>query len=414
MKKLQHKLILIVFIVVTVVFGIVLAITYASLSIYNNYQADAVTQIISLNNGSMPDFQEYTNNNYDENLPFVVMNEESEYQTRYFVITYSADNKAVSVNLEHVASITKEEALELGVQAMAEEDETGYIEQYRYRLSESDSGTSAIFLDCTDNMSFRQVVMTIVFCISILLIILITLIFAICAKRVVQPFEENNQKQKQFITDASHELKTPLSIISANAEVLQYKNGGDEWTNNIMQQTKRMSKLINDLLSLAKMDEIGDDFVVEKVDLSTLVQDTVTPFQEVFAQKNVTVETDVGESIVVRGNQEQLKQLISVLVENASKYVSQDGLFRITLKAGARRVTMKFYNTAQLADDLDCDRLFDRFYRPDSSRSSETGGYGIGLSIAQKIAVQHGGSLKAEKVEDGICFTAEIAKTAKS
>ncbi len=318
MKRLQHKLICIVFLAVSSVFLAVFFITFVSFSYYNTTQADSMTQIISLNNGLVPNIQEYKNNNYSEVLPYLNINEESEYETRYFVVYFNENDEADTVNMEHVASISWNDAIEMGEAVLTEEKKTGYWGKYRYRITSDENTTFAVFLDCSDDFASRQVVMGIVGITAILIIILITLIFGICAKRVVKPFAENAAQQKQFITNASHELKTPLAIISANAEVLQYKNGGDDWTQNIITQTKRMSKLISDLLSLSKMDELDENMVMESLDLSTLATETVESFQEVIAKKNIQMETNIMPDIIVKGNSEQLKQMISILSEKAA------------------------------------------------------------------------------------------------
>jgi len=158
------------------------------------------------------------------------------------------------------------------------------------------------------------------------------------------------------------------------------------------------------------MDEIGENVVMDQVNLSALTTETVNSFQEVVGQKNVTLEVDIDDNISLKGNAEQLKQMISILTENASKYVTENGYIRISLKTDRKHIIFRIQNTADLEENLDCKRLFDRFYRSDSSRNSETGGHGIGLSIAKKIATNYGGDLSAQKSDDGIYFIAEISK----
>ena len=228
---------------------------------------------------------------------------------------------------------------------------------------------------------------------------LITIIFIIASKRVVRPFEVNSQRQKQFITDASHELKTPLAIISANAEVLQYKGEQNEWLQNIVEQAKRMGKLINQLLVLAKLDEVQENNERQEIDMKELVEKAVEPFHEVLEQKDVMLSVEAEDGLIVRANREQIEQLVTILMDNASKYVSEHG--------SIVWVTFSIANTTE-EDKIDTARLFDRFYRNDSSRSSKTGGHGIGLSIAKKIVDAHKGSIAAESEGNTVIFSGMI------
>lgn len=415
MKKLQRKLIEIVFFSVAAVFLIVLAVLYFTLGCYNQYQADGMTELISLNGGIVPQFEEYNKQNSENKIPQqIILYEESQFRTRYFIVYLDEEMKPVNVNIEHIAAIDQSAAFDMAEEAVLRSCTTGYIDNYRFRITANGDTTLVIFLDCYESLSFRKVVSTIIIFTAVLITILVTVIFTIFSKRVVRPFEENAQKQKQFITDASHELKTPLSIISANAEVLEFKNGSNEWIKNIISQTKRMNKLIGDLLALARLDEIGSNFAMEAVNFSELVSETADSFQEVISQKNVNLQIGIADHIVLNGNPEQLKQLVSALVENAVKYVCHGGIIQIKLARTGTYAVFKIFNTAALEGSIDCNRLFDRFYRLDSSRSSETGGYGIGLSIASKIASQYNGGLSAKQSKDGICFTATISCNLKA
>jgi signal transduction histidine kinase len=215
--------------------------------------------------------------------------------------------------------------------------------------------------------------------------------------------------QKQFITDASHELKTPLAIISANAEVLAYKDGENEWINNITAQVERIGGLINELLTLNRLEEIDTVVDIEPVNLSELIYTVSADFEQVFKGEEVSVKYDVQPDIVINGNRNQLERLISVLVENASKYISVGGEFRITLKKEMRYTTLSVFNTCEIDPNVDYKYLFDRFYRPDSSRTSGTGGHGIGLSIAKRIATLHNGSIAAVPQVDGLSFNVKLS-----
>ncbi|MCD7928393.1 MAG: HAMP domain-containing histidine kinase, partial [Oscillospiraceae bacterium] len=233
------------------------------------------------------------------------------------------------------------------------------------------------------------------------------------SNRAIRPLAENARRQKQFITDASHELKTPLAIISANAEVLEYKVGKTEWTGNITDQISHMRELIDQLLTLSKMEEFNEEQELEPVDLSGLVSRVLDSFQEVFRQKDAAMDVHIAEHITLEGSSKQLEMLFSILIENASKYVLQAGRVQVLLSESGKQLCVRIFHPAALPEEFDCTKLFGRCSRPDTSRASATGGQGIGLSIAQKIVTLHGGSISAEPVEDGICFAVELPTRTK-
>lgn len=414
MKKLRKKMVFVVFLSAVSVFALTFIIVCLLLIIYNTYQADGMTQIISTNNGVVPKMQEYKKNTLDKIQNQIEFNEESAFRTRYFVVYFNDDMQSEKADLAHVASIDEVTAYEMAELALSKNKTVGYIDEYRFRLSENSDGKNiVIFLDCSENFASQRVADIILAAISILFTLLITFIFAIFSKRVLKPFEENSRKQKQFITDASHELKTPLAIISANAEVLEYKSGSNEWLCNITEQVSHMSGLINDLLTLSKMEEFDAGLEVENVNFSDVMNEIIISFSEVFKQKNVNLQTNIDSAIRLNGNKKQLTMLISILVENASKYVTDSGIIKISLTSSNRYTTFEIFNTAELDGGINLDSLFDRFYRPDGSRTSTTGGHGIGLSIAKKITSLHNGSISVRQVDNGICFTAEISNNIK-
>lgn len=287
-------------------------------------------------------------------------------------------------------------------------NDVGNIGTYRYRKGYTDGKLSVvIFLDCRENQEFYRLVLTLTIGVEALLTILITVIFAVASKRVVRPFEINSQKQKQFITDASHELKTPLAIISANAEVLQYKGQGSEWLDNIIEQSKRMGKLINQLLTLAKLDEVQEKQNRRDVDMSDLVKNISESFREVLERKNVTLQLDIEKNTNIKADPEQMEQLFTILMDNAAKYVSDNGSVIWKVEKSNHGIDFSVSNTSKEKFE-DTNRLFDRFYRNDSSRSSKTGGHGIGLSIAKKITDSYKGNISVRSEENFVTFYGNI------
>lgn len=413
MKKLRLKMIGIVFASVVAAFMVMTIILVMCFGAYRNRQADQITAMISENNGTVPqlkDYKQQQKNSQAFERYFNNYNEDSSYRTRFFRIFLDEDKKVTNVNMDHIAAVDEKKAVRMTKMAMLRRGKVGLVGSYRYRKEYKDGQVrSIIFLDCKENQSFYHLAVTITITVSTLLTCLITVIFAIASKRAVRPFEINSNRQKQFITDASHELKTPLAIISANAEVLQYKGDGNEWTQNIIDQTKHMGKLINQLLVLAKLDEAQEKSEKQEADLKLLLEETIEPFEEVATQKKVTLKLHLEEGVTIRVNREQIAQLVSILTENAAKYVNDGGkiVWRLTKTQHGAVLVVKNTTEKELPDTK---RMFDRFYRSDSSRSSKTGGQGIGLSIAKKIVDSHKGSITAKAGDGMVTFRVSLPK----
>lgn len=413
MKKLRLKMIGIVFASVVAAFMVMTIILVMCFGAYRNRQADLITAMISENNGTVPqlkDYKQQQKNSQAFERYFNNYNEDSSYRTRFFRIFLDEDKKVTNVNMDHIAAVDVKKAVRMTKMAMLRRGKVGLVGSYRYRKEYKDGQVrSIIFLDCKENQSFYHLAVTITITVSTLLTCLITVIFAIASKRAVRPFEINSNRQKQFITDASHELKTPLAIISANAEVLQYKGDGNEWTQNIIDQTKHMGKLINQLLVLAKLDEVQEKSEKQEADLKLLLEETIEPFEEVATQKKVTLKLHLEEGVTIRVNREQIAQLVSILTENAAKYVNDGGkiVWRLTKTQHGAVLVVKNTTEKELPDTK---RMFDRFYRSDSSRSSKTGGQGIGLSIAKKIVDSHKGSITAKAGDGMVTFRVSLPK----
>ena len=413
MKKLRLKMIGIVFASVVAAFMVMTIILVMCFGAYRNRQADQITAMISENNGTVPqlkDYKQQQKNSQAFERYFNNYNEDSSYRTRFFRIFLDEDKKVTNVNMDHIAAVDVKKAVRMTKMAMLRRGKVGLVGSYRYRKEYKDSQVrSIIFLDCKENQSFYHLAVTITITVSTLLTCLITVIFAIASKRAVRPFEINSNRQKQFITDASHELKTPRAIISANAEVLQYKGDGNEWTQNIIDQTKHMGKLINQLLVLAKLDEVQEKSEKQEADLKLLLEETIEPFEEVATQKKVTLKLHLEEGVTIRVNREQIAQLVSILTENAAKYVNDGGkiVWRLTKTQHGAVLVVKNTTEKELPDTK---RMFDRFYRSDSSRSSKTGGQGIGLSIAKKIVDSHKGSITAKAGDGMVTFRVSLPK----
>lgn len=407
MKKLRRKIILGVFFSVLVVFALTVVVIGTALNMHLSDRSDSITKLINNSDGEFPSKHEYDKMSKEEQIHLYDFDDESRFRMRYFVVYFDSKYNVKSVKTDHIAAVDKTTAGEMAADVLYESNTTGYYGDYRYRYSEDTN--SVIFLNISGDAEGIRIIMIFISIVALIFVLLITVIFYFLSKRIVKPFEENSRMQKQFITDASHELKTPLAIISANAEVLAYKDGENEWINNITAQVERIGGLINELLTLNRLEEIDTVVDIEPVNLSELIYTVSADFEQVFKGEEVSVKYDVQPDVVINGNRNQLERLISVLVENASKYISAGGEFRITLKKEMRYTTLSVFNTCEIDPNVDYKYLFDRFYRPDSSRASGTGGHGIGLSIAKRIATLHNGSIAAVPQVDGLSFNVKLS-----
>ena len=230
------------------------------------------------------------------------------------------------------------------------------------------------------------------------------------ARRIVRPLEENNQRQKRFVSDAGHELKTPIAVISANSELLRRQIGDNEWLSNIDYENERMSDLVRQLLVLSRAE--NGEMPKEAVDFSKLVDGETLPFESVAFEKGKRIVSAVEPGLTVEGNPNQLRQLVSILLDNALSHGTGEEI-SLTLRKERHAAVLAVSNEAEALSEEQLSRLFDRFYRTDEARKDTSGHYGLGLSIAQAVAEAHGGAIRAEYKQPRAVFTVSLplAKT---
>lgn len=334
---------------------------------------------------------------------------ETAYETRYFYVRFTPDNRMIGYDLTHIAQVTKEEAEQLGREMLRAERDSGVFRNYRYYRHGTEGGaTEIIFLNCATQL--RNVTFILYISIATLVAVLAAVTAGIwfMSKKIVKPFVDNLNKQKKFITDAGHELKTPLSIIDANAEVLKLTGGDNEWIDSIQNQTSRLGALVKRLVSLAKSEEDLSDLKFEEFNISDAALDAVSPFGILAEKGGVTLSSSIEEGVKYKGNEASIRQLFGILLDNAIKYTPRGGKINFTLTSHGR-CTVEVTNDCEGLDTSKLSDLFDRFYRADDARSRETGGYGIGLSIAKAVAEAHRGKITATSREPGkVTFTVTL------
>ena len=277
---------------------------------------------------------------------------------------------------------------------------SGFIGSYRFLKAETNVGNLILFLNCQRELDSQHSFEKNSLLISIGVIASVFVLIVLVSKRVIAPIQETYIKQKQFITGASHELKTPLAIISSNADVLEMMNGDSKWTQNIHNQVDRLTSLVNSLVVFSRMEE-KDTVERTRFDLTNALESRIEDFNELanFQKKNIV--TDIDSDLYYFGEEASIVQLMDILLENAIKYAPEDSGISVSLKKNRKYAILKVSNKATVQKG-DLGKVFDRFYRLDESRNSAIKGYGIGLSMAQLIAEKHKETIRAYAPEDGI------------
>ncbi len=331
---------------------------------------------------------------------------EFSYTTRFFYVRFTNEGAVETVNIDHISAIDKDTAQTYAIDALKTADMSGYIHSnYMFLIDfAEDYGMTVYFMDISDELMATGLVATVSLIMGLICFFLLFLIVVLISKRVVRPMAENAIRQKQFITDAGHELKTPISIILANTEVLEMIYGENEWLTSIHNQTNRLSDLIKNLLVLSKAEEKIKESLSE-VPISDIVSATVASFSALAHRADKRLYAEVQPTLTVWGNEKSVAELTSILLDNAVKYAPIGSKIQLNLYKKGRQVILETINALVPGTEVDTDRLFDRFYRSENSRSRQTGGYGIGLSIAGAIAKSHKATIDADINDGTIKFT---------
>ena len=305
--------------------------------------------------------------------------------------------------------LPNQEALQSKVfEALKEGKTSGFIGSYRFLKAETNVGNLILFLNCQREIDSYESFVRNSILISIIVIISVFILIVLVSKKVIAPIQQSYLKQKQFITGASHELKTPLAIISSNADVLEMENGNSKWTQNIHNQVDRLTSLVNSLVVFSRMEE-KDTVERTSFDLTEVLKSRIEDFDELANFQKKYIATDIDTNLNYYGEKDSIVQLMDILLENAIKYAPEDSDIWVSLKKNRKHAILKVSNKATVQKG-DLSKVFDRFYRLDESRNSTIKGYGIGLSMAQLIAEKHKETIRAYAPEDGI-FKIEVRFT---
>lgn len=401
-KRLKLKFIVLAMISIFVLLSAIVAgmniINYNSVVI----EADEILAFLSENNGAFPDKGGKPAHGIDIPKHF---SPETPYETRYFSVLMSDSGRVIETHTDQIISIDEQTAEDYAESIIENGKDTGFIGDYRYCITGAKKGNRIIFLDCGRKLEAFDRFMFISICMSFVGFVAVSVIIIIFSGKIIEPVAQSYEKQKRFITDAGHELKTPLTIINANVDLLEADPDDIDCINDIRQQTQRLASLTNNLVYLAQLDENEEH--VEKVEtpLSDIVSETAAAFETIVQVQNKEIVCSIQPLLSIKGDNIALQQLVSVLVDNAIKYSPENSTIRVTLEKRNKSIEFAVSNTSVYPIEGDAlEHIFDRFYRTDSSRNSETGGNGIGLSIAKKIMEEHKGKIYA-RTTDGLDFS---------
>ncbi len=395
--RLRKKFIGICILSFITVFIVVLALIFFITSLQTNQTLDRYTDTISQNDGQFPNFSEMIPGGNKPHPP-EGFNKESPFTTRYFTVRFDKNSNIVYADVKQIASVTETEAEIYAEKALKLGKERGWVGDYRYKIYSTENGTAIVFVSGMDvkenNQSFLLGTISVFILCSIVIIVLIIII----SKEAVKPSAESYEKQKQFITNANHELKTPLTLIRTNLDILESETGENEWITDIRDETLLMSELVNQMVLLARMDEDGTSPEMKAFDLSDAVADTVSMFESAAQRNGKHLSTHLCGHAKYCGDEASIRQVISVLMDNALKYCDADGEITVSL-IGDKHPILTVENSYVAVKNIDLDRLFDRFYRADKARTYGTG-FGIGLSMAKAIVEKHHGSITVYNIEN--------------
>lgn len=416
-KKLRIRFILLatlaIFIIVAGALGLINMMGFYAM---REHCLDTMTYI-SQNGGSMPSRYrpESTSSWGKDFFPGVTWPEDTPefaYQTRYFSLRLDSDNHITAVNVKNIVAFSEEQAVEFAQIALSSPLDSGFLQKNKARYgfmktTLSDGGTLLVILDCTREFADVHTFLSYSIWFGIFCILLYVIIFAFLSNRAIAPFVRNLENQKRFITNASHELKTPLAIISVNAEAMEMMNGKNQWTQGIIKQVRRMSSLISHLILLSKAGEADKaQLNIAPFSASSLLLPLKEDFDLLAKDQGKKLVLSCEEGLTAKSDEKYIKEILHILLDNAVKYCDEKGTIMLSASHGKKKDTVLFTvsNDYKDGEHVDYSRFFERFYRNDESHNSKKSGYGIGLSIARELSSLLSVPLTVEYKDGRIAF----------
>lgn len=405
MKKLKRRFIIFTMMAVTgLLVFIVLAINGMNWVMLER-QSDSVLATLVDADGA------FHKMDFNHPPPFALpLNMDRMRSSRFFIVQSDVNGNIMDVNTEQISSINNETAKDYALMVWKSGKESGRVDGYKFAVKQIGMSRFTFFMDISEQRENFYMVLFTSGVIAVLCWLILLGIAVLLSGKVVRPVLAGMEKQKQFITNAGHEMKTPLAIIQSNNDTMVLIHGENKYNVHIRNQTKRLNMLISNLLMLAKLDE-EIPLPTETVNISEVTNELLPAYQDAAQSRRLIFSVQIEPEIIIQTNKGNFQQMLTLLLDNAVKYTPENGMIYVTLKKHGRHIQIIEENTCDPSHAADPERLFERFYRGDSARtqSKDSFGYGIGLSAARAVCENFGGKLTAEyRSDDRIRFTATL------
>jgi signal transduction histidine kinase len=379
-KEFRIKIVVVIISTLTVLFaGILIAIYVASYHKSNEYTNYMLRRLC----------------NRDGFNILIKPKRENDYlnSSKYYLVLLGSDQSVLRLYNDNSSGYSDQELSELAISLLENENKKGTYNDFTYFKKTKNAGTYVAFSNDVFQNTYLDTLFINILTFGFLGLILLLLVSIWLSKWLITPLEAAFNKQKQFISDASHEIKTPLAIISSNADALEREVGNNKWLEYIQNETLWMNKLISNLLQLTTIDSYVDYKSQKKINFSEITKSIVLPFESITYEKQITLVDRIDDNMYIAGDSIQLGQLISILLDNAINHTEPGGTITVRLKKQYDKKLLSVANTGKEIPPSEQKLIFERFYRADKARTRGNGNYGLGLAIANAIIHRHNGKI---------------------
>lgn len=391
-------------ILLVVIVGVINIVSF----VYSQKQTSMMMELLC--SAAKPDISDKPHIEKKEHFFVFPPNDDTAMSARFFVAVLNDLGEVIHCELGRISSVTEDEAEKMAFDVYLSRKESGRIGRFAYNVTQNAEGKQSIFfLDVSAQQRQHFMVASVSLGTGVLCWLMTLAIVIVMSGRAIRPIADNIEKQKQFVTNAGHEIKTPLAIIISNTDAMELYNGENKWSKNIRAQAERLSELMKNLLLLARTDECGNIPAAQPICISDMAGELVHQFTEPAKSKHIRLNMQAENRLYANANKEYAYIIYNSLFDNAVKYSIEGEAIDINIKKVGQNVEFEISNICALLPDCDAEKLFDRFYRADTARTQSKGGCGIGLSAARAAARMYGGDVIARYEKNNrIVFIASL------